>query len=111
MRHAGDEPASGGNRKAVAPGKHAALLLDQAGWHLVGALTVPGNVTLVPLPPKCPELNPQENVWQTVCSLPTWRSPRKLLAAAKPGPGPSREQEDGLWIRMAALLSVSMPPN
>jgi hypothetical protein len=25
---------------------------------------VPGNITIVPLPPKCPELNPQENVWQ-----------------------------------------------
>ena len=24
----------------------------------------PDNITLVPLPPKCPELNPVENVWQ-----------------------------------------------
>jgi transposase len=29
------------------------------------------NITIVPLPPKCPELNLQENVWLTVCSLPT----------------------------------------
>jgi hypothetical protein len=50
--------------KAVAPGKHAVLLLDQAGWHMSAKLAVPGNVTLVPLPPKCPELNPTENVWQ-----------------------------------------------
>ena len=28
------------------------------------ALIVPGNITLMPLPPKCPELNPVENVWQ-----------------------------------------------
>ena len=27
-------------------------------------LDVPSNITIVPLPPKCPELNPQENVWQ-----------------------------------------------
>ena len=27
-------------------------------------LSVPPNITLVPLPPKCPELNPIENVWQ-----------------------------------------------
>ena len=27
------------------------------------------NITLVPLPAKAPELNPVENVWQTVCSL------------------------------------------
>ena len=49
---------------AVAPGKHAVLLLDRAGWHMSDRLVVPPNVTLVPLPPKCPELNPMENVWQ-----------------------------------------------
>lgn len=48
----------------VAPGRHAALLLDQAGWHVARDLVVPGNITLVPLPAKCPELNPQENIWQ-----------------------------------------------
>jgi hypothetical protein len=41
----------------VAPGRHAVLLLDQAGWHLSGKLAVPDNTILVPLPPKCPELN------------------------------------------------------
>ena len=50
--------------KTVAPGAHVALLVDQAGWHLSGALVVPSNITIVPLPAKCPELNPQENVWQ-----------------------------------------------
>jgi transposase len=49
---------------AVAPGAHAALILDQAGWHLSEKLVVPPNITLVALPPKCPELNPIENVWQ-----------------------------------------------
>ncbi len=49
---------------AVAPGAHAALILDQAGWHVSDKLVVPPNITLVPLPPKCPELNPIENVWQ-----------------------------------------------
>ena len=49
---------------AVAPGAHAVLLLDQAGWHGSRALVVPANITLMPLPPKCPELNPVENVWQ-----------------------------------------------
>ena len=51
---------------AVAPGAHAVLLLDQAGWHLSDKLIVPPNITLVPLPPKCPELNPVENVWQFI---------------------------------------------
>jgi len=48
----------------IAPGAHAALLIDQAGWHLSGRLDVPPNITLISLPAKCPELNPQENVWQ-----------------------------------------------
>lgn len=48
----------------VAPGAHAILMLDQAGWHMSGALTIPANITLLPLPPKCPELNPVENLWQ-----------------------------------------------
>ena len=48
----------------VAPGAIAALLVDQAGWHMSKRLVVPPNIVIVPLPPKCPELNPQENVWQ-----------------------------------------------
>jgi transposase len=48
----------------VAPGAHAVLILDQAGWHLSKRLAVPKNITLVALPSKCPELNPVENVWQ-----------------------------------------------
>ena len=48
----------------VAPGAHAVLLIDRAGWHLSSRLIVPPNITLVALPPKCPELNPVENVCQ-----------------------------------------------
>ena len=48
----------------VAPGAHAVLLVDQAGWHMSNRLVVPRNITITPLPPKCPELNPVENVWQ-----------------------------------------------
>jgi hypothetical protein len=50
--------------QAVAPGAHAVLLLDQAGWHVSSKLKVPANITLVPLPAKAPELNPGENIWQ-----------------------------------------------
>ena len=49
---------------AVSPGAHAVLLVDRAGWHLSDRLVVPPNVNLVPLPPRCPELNAMENVWQ-----------------------------------------------
>jgi transposase len=50
--------------QAVAPGAHAVVLLDQAGWHQSKKLTIPDNLTLLPLPPKAPELNPTENCWQ-----------------------------------------------
>jgi transposase len=49
---------------AVAPGSHAVVLLDQAGWHLSADLAVPDNITILPLLTKCPELNPVENIWQ-----------------------------------------------
>jgi hypothetical protein len=48
----------------IAPGAHAVLLVDQAGWHLSTRLVVPSNINIIALPPKCPELNPVENVWQ-----------------------------------------------
>ena len=48
----------------VTPGAHAVLILDQAGWHTTSKLTVPPNITLLPLPPRSPELNPVENIWQ-----------------------------------------------
>jgi transposase len=50
--------------RAVAPQAHAVLLMDQAGWHTTGKLIIPDNITIVPLPAKCPELNPVENIWQ-----------------------------------------------
>ena len=58
----------------VAPSAHAVLMLDQAGWHMSGALEVPTNSTLLALPPKCPKLNPVENVWQVMCD--NWLSNR-----------------------------------
>src|SRR5215204_1671376 len=50
----------------VAPGAHAVLLLDQAGWHVSTKLKGPDTITLLPLPPCSPELNPVETVWPFV---------------------------------------------
>jgi len=50
--------------RIVSPGKHAVLLLDQAGWHISAALDIPTNITLLPPPGKCPALNVMENIWQ-----------------------------------------------
>ena len=44
----------------VAPRAHAILIFDQAGWHGAKSLKTPSNVSLIPLPPRAPELNPQE---------------------------------------------------
>ena len=51
-------------RHHVAPGAHAVVVLDQAGWHDSRCLDVPDTITLLPLPSYSPELNPVENIWQ-----------------------------------------------
>ena len=50
--------------QAVAPGAHALVLVDQAGWHQSKRLVVPDNITLDTVPAKAPESNPVENIWQ-----------------------------------------------
>ena len=72
----------------VSTSAHAMLLLDQAGWHQTGGrLDVPDNITLVPLPPYSPELNPMENVWEylranKLCRL-VWDNYEAILNACK----------------------------
>jgi len=48
----------------VAEGAHAVIMMDQAGWHTTAKLDIPDNLSLIPIPAKCPELNPVENIWQ-----------------------------------------------
>ena len=48
----------------VSPGAHAILIIDRAGWHTTDKLVIPPNITLLLLPPRSPELNPVENIWQ-----------------------------------------------
>ena len=50
--------------QAVAPGAHAVRLMDRAGWHTTGELKMPENISPIFLPPRSPELNPVENIWQ-----------------------------------------------
>jgi hypothetical protein len=49
--------------QAVAPGAHALVIMDRAGWHVADGLIVPDNLTPVFLPPYSPELNASERVW------------------------------------------------
>ena len=72
----------------VAPGAHALLVCDGAGWHQKGKkLVVPANVTLLTLPPYSPELNPMENVWaylrqNKLCAL-VWNTYEQILDACQ----------------------------
>lgn len=50
--------------KNVEDGYHAIILMDRASWHTTEALNIPSNITLFPLPPYSPELNPMEQVWE-----------------------------------------------
>ena len=68
--HAGGQRRGGSNEHLaeistqIMPGAHAVLLCDGAGWHQTGdKLRVPENISLLPIPPYSPELNPMENVW------------------------------------------------
>lgn len=42
--------------------------MDGAGWHKSKKLDLPTNITIVYLPPYCPELNPVERFWLYVKS-------------------------------------------
>jgi transposase len=42
---------------------HALVILDGASWHRSQGLVVPGNITVLQLPPYSPELNPVERIW------------------------------------------------
>jgi len=45
---------------------------------------VPANITIILLPPKCPELNPVENVWQFMRD--NWLSNSKGLTLSNSSP-------------------------
>jgi hypothetical protein len=42
------------------------MVMDQAGWHIAGDLTVPANMRLVFLPAYSPEQNPAEHLWESL---------------------------------------------
>ena len=76
----------------VAADAHAVVILDGAGWHRSQGLVVPGNITLLALPPYSPELNPVERIWHYLRSHwlanSVFRSPADIAAPASwPGTG------------------------
>jgi transposase len=96
------------------PDAHAVLILDQAGWHGSRRRAVPGNTTLVPLPPYSPELNPVERVWlylrDRFLSLRVFVDYRAIVDACCAAwnrlaaePGRLRSLCDQPWIRKVSL--------
>jgi len=47
----------------VPQGRHAVVVMDQAGWHQTQKLDIPKNISILHIPAYSPELNPQEQVW------------------------------------------------
>ena len=52
----------------IAEGRHVGLIVDNAGWHRSNELSIPRNITLIPIPPYSPELNAMEQVWDWIKS-------------------------------------------
>lgn len=72
----------------VAPGAHAVLVCDGAGWHQPGErLPVPDNISLLKQPGYAPELNPIENVWEYLrankLSIRVWNSYEEIINACR----------------------------
>lgn len=80
--------------RTVAKGAHAIIVLDGAGWRGSKALQLPDNISLLPLPPYAPELNPIENVWACL------RATASPSQSSKPTTRPSQD---------AAMLGTTSP--
>ncbi|MGE3954234.1 MAG: transposase [Parachlamydiales bacterium] len=50
----------------IPKGRHGVIVLDRAAWHTTKRLKRFPNLSLLPLPPASPELNPTEQVWQVL---------------------------------------------
>jgi len=50
--------------KETDPSRHIVMIWDQAGFHTCKNLKLPPNITIIPLPPYSPQLNPVEKLWQ-----------------------------------------------
>ena len=48
----------------VAPGRHAALLLDQAGWHMTPQLVMPANISIIPSPRRYDARGRTSSTWR-----------------------------------------------
>jgi transposase len=100
---------------------HVVMVLDRAGWHGSKALAVPATITLVPLPPYSPELNPVERVWlylkERFLSHRLLADYDAIVTAASTAwnrltalPGPPASQSLELWIAGIIPMARSTVP-
>ena len=109
MQYRGDEPAPGEIATAVAPRCHAGLLLDQAGWHLSHQLAIPPNITLVPLPAKCPNSTRSRtsgNSSATTGSPTACSSPTTISSTTVATPGTTRRSAVDHHVHRSARLGI-----
>jgi hypothetical protein len=95
-------------------GVHAVLIWDGAGFHTGAGLVVPSNVSLIQLPPYSPELNPVENLWQTLVVFKNWAEndpPPVTALPSEPAAVTSRLFEKSSWlVILVKLNSTTWPP-
>jgi transposase len=48
------------------PDDFVLMFMDRAGWHVANDLVTPDNIALAHLPPRSPELNPAESLWDEI---------------------------------------------
>ena len=93
---------------AVAPGAHAVVILDRAGWHTAKDLTIPTNLTPVFLPPYPPSSTSSSGSGSTCASAssrtasgqPTM-NPRRLLCRLDQASRRTRPLPLALLLRLA----------
>lgn len=85
----------------LAPDEHAILALDNAGWHVAKSLTVPANITLLPLPPYSPELNPVERLW-------AWLRSHQLANRVYADYDELLRETDRAWLTLDAQIIKSV---
>src|SRR6266581_9565101 len=64
LQYRRDGAASGGNLANRDPGRPCRSAARPGRLAALRQIDIPDNITLMPLPPKSPELNPVENIWQ-----------------------------------------------
>jgi hypothetical protein len=70
--------------REVDPEVHVVVFRDQAGFHTAKALGPPPDLTLIPLPPYCPGLNPSRTSGTTCAATTGPTGPIRIMTNRVP---------------------------